>query len=107
VAGRIATADPALLREAGDLLRSRLGEQAAVLLAATANGRPTFLVMVTPALASRGVRANEIAREVGRAAGGGGGGSPETAQAGGRDPLLVEQALQRGLELIRERLRAT
>jgi alanyl-tRNA synthetase len=107
VAGRITVTDPALLREAGDLLRGRLGEQAAVLLAATANGRPTFLVMVTPALASRGVRANEIAREVGRVAGGGGGGSPETAQAGGRDPQLVDVALQRGLQLIRERLGAS
>jgi alanyl-tRNA synthetase len=104
VAGQVTTTDANLLREAGDHLRDRLGEQAAVILAATVNERPSFLVMVTPALARRGIRAGDLAREVGKAAGGGGGGQAETAQAGGRDPRLVPAALQRGLELLRARL---
>ena len=42
--------------------------------------------MTTKDLSKRGVHAGNLVRAVGKVAGGGGGGSPETAQAGGRDP---------------------
>ena len=37
-----------------------------------------------------------------KVAGGGGGGSPETAQAGGRDPAKLQEALQKGSQLLQD-----
>ncbi|REJ33294.1 MAG: hypothetical protein DIU84_09010, partial [Bacillota bacterium] len=60
----------------------------------------------TPDLVARGVHAGKILGEVARAAGGGGGGRPDMAQAGGRDPARLDQALDLARRLAAEALRA-
>ncbi len=64
------------------------------------NGRVQFVCKVTPDLLPRGFHAGRIVNEVAGVAGGGGGGKPEFAQAGGKDPSKVDEALVKARELI-------
>ena len=49
--------------------------------------------MVTPDLVQRGLNASVIVKEIANIIGGGGGGRPESAQAGGKDPNKLKEAL--------------
>ena len=76
---------------------------AVVLLGApTEDGqRVNFVVMVAKSLADKGVHAGKVIGEVARVAGGGGGGRPDMAQAGGREPGKLGEALERGRVVLR------
>jgi len=82
-----------ILREMGDILRDRL-KSAIVVLATVYNGKPNFLVMVTPDLIARGFHAGDIINQVAKVTGGGGGGKAAMAQAGGKDAARVDEALK-------------
>lgn len=89
------------MREMGDLLKAKLGS-VFVVLGSVINDRPMFIAMSTPDLASKGVHAGNIVKQVAKVAGGGGGGSPEMAQAGGKDKSKVSAALGEVARLVRE-----
>ena len=80
------------LREMGDLLRDKL-KSAIIVLATVYNGKPNFLAMVTPDLIARGFHAGDIINQVAKVTGGGGGGKAAMAQAGGKNPTKVDEAL--------------
>ena len=101
-AGRLDGFSMELLREAADRLRERMGSGVAVLAAVT-EGRPFFVVGVTRDLASR-VKAGELIKQIAAVAGGSGGGRPDFAQAGGKDAGKVDEALMKGVELVKEAL---
>jgi alanyl-tRNA synthetase len=82
------------LRALGDRLRERLGSGIAVLAAATGE-RVSLFAVATDDLVHRGVRADQVLREVASLAGGKGGGRPHMAQAGVGDPSRVPAALAR------------
>ncbi len=79
---------------------------AVVLLGApTEDGqRVNFVVMVAKSLADKGVHAGKVIGEVARVAGGGGGGRPDMAQAGGREPGKLGEALECGRAVLRDLL---
>jgi alanyl-tRNA synthetase len=81
-----------ILREMGDILRDRL-KSAIVVLATVYNSKPSFLAMVTPDLIAKGFHAGSIINQVAKVAGGGGGGKAVMAQAGGKDPTKIDEAL--------------
>jgi len=83
-----------------DALRDRL-HHAVIVLAATFDGRASFVVSATPDLLKSGWNAGALAREIGAAAGGSGGGSPQLGQAGVRDAERIPDGLRRGYELVR------
>lgn len=80
------------LRQMGDRLRDRIGS-GVVVLGALIEGRPSLLAMVTPDLVARGVRAGDIVRETAAIVDGRGGGRAELAEAGGKDPEKLDDAL--------------
>jgi alanyl-tRNA synthetase len=80
--------------EIGDRVKGRLGEQAAIVLGSAAEGRVHLVAAVTPALVERGVKAGTIVRAAAEVAGGGGGGKDTMAQAGGKDPEKLGEALE-------------
>ncbi len=90
--GHIEVESSDALRRAGDELRTRMGS-GVIVLATVAGGKPQFLSMITPDLVERGLHAGALIKQVARVAGGGGGGRPEMAQAGGKDPGRVDDAL--------------
>jgi alanyl-tRNA synthetase len=60
--------------------------------------------MVTSDLVERGINAGNIARDAAKLMGGGGGGRPEMAQAGGRQPERLDDALGAVPSLVRAAL---
>ncbi len=97
--GRVDASSIQALREAGDWLRDKLGS-GAVALGAVVNERPTLLIMATNDLVKRGLHAGNAVKEAAAVMGGGGGGRPEMAQAGGRQPEKLEEALRAAVDIL-------
>jgi alanyl-tRNA synthetase len=91
------------LREMADWFRDRVGSGTAV-LATISNGKPLLVATVTDDLITAGLRAGDLVREVAGIVGGGGGGRPNMAQAGGRDPEKLPEALAAVPALVQEAL---
>lgn len=91
------------LRTAMDVIRKKL-PGAAMLLAAVSDGKIAFLAAVPEDKIKKGLKAGDWVREVAKAAGGGGGGRPDMAQAGGKDPQKLEEALRVGREFAEAKL---
>ena len=81
-----------LLRTVGDWLRDKL-ETGVVVTGAIINDNPMLVAMVTKDVVEKGVDASTIVGEIAKIIGGGGGGRPESAQAGGRYPDKLTEAL--------------
>lgn len=86
-------ADADALRALVDDLRGMTGRFVAV-VAGAADGKPTLLVAASRDLAAEGFDSGSIVRAAAPLIGGGGGGRPELAQAGGRDPSRLDEALR-------------
>ena len=103
VAGRTSAHNADGMREMGDFLRDKLSS-CVVTLGALSEGSPILVTMVTPDLVDRGLNAGAIARDAAKLMGGGGGGRPEMAQAGGRHPEKLDEALAAVPKLVRAAL---
>jgi alanyl-tRNA synthetase len=90
------------MRELGDRLRDRLGS-GVVILASQAADRVTWVTMVTKDLTTK-LHAGHLARDLARITGGGGGGRPDVAEAGGKDPSRIPEALAQASDLVRAQL---
>ena len=90
------------LREISDWLRDKLGS-GIVVLGAVINERPTINVAITTDLVDSGSDAREYAKDLGKVIGGGGGGSARMAQAGGRQPEKLDEAINGAIELVRQK----
>jgi alanyl-tRNA synthetase len=71
-----------------------------VVLGSRENGNVILVAAATKDLASKGIHAGNIIREVAKVVGGGGGGRQDMAQAGGRDPEALPEALEKVYELV-------
>jgi alanyl-tRNA synthetase len=92
LAARVQAADAETLREMTDWLRNRLGS-VVIVLGAIFDEKPSFVAAITPDLVEKGLQAGTVVKRVARVVGGGGGGRPTLAQAGGRDPRRLDEAL--------------
>jgi alanyl-tRNA synthetase len=81
------------LLDVADRVKGKLGDAAVIVLGARGEGRAHLVASVAPALVERGVKAGDIVKVAAQVTGGGGGGRPTMAQAGGRDPEKLPQAL--------------
>ena len=66
----------------------------AMVFAAVSDGKVTFLVSLTDDVVEKGLNAGRMIKEIAKIAGGGGGGKADMAQAGGKDPSKVPEALE-------------
>ena len=85
-------ADPAKLRQIGDMLRDKDAAIAAV-LAAVNGEKVTFLAVCGKDAIAKGVKAGDLVKQVCTACGGSGGGKPDSAMGGGKDVTKVDNAL--------------
>jgi alanyl-tRNA synthetase len=95
----VADLDDAALRELSDRLRQQIGS-GVVVLGTTRGDRVVLLAAVTKDLTDR-VRAGDIIKKIAPLIGGGGGGKPEMAQAGGREPGKLKEALETVYQIVR------
>jgi len=93
IVGEISGASDDQLRTAMDSLKKKAGSYA-VMLASSADVKVTFIAAVSDDLIAKGLKAGDWVRETAKIAGGGGGGRPQMAQAGGKDPSKVGDALE-------------
>ena len=91
------------LRNIGDLLKDRMGS-GIVLLGSVVDDKVNFIATATKDIVKRGFHAGKVIKEVATVAGGGGGGRPDMAQAGGKLPEKLAEALSKGEACIREQL---
>jgi alanyl-tRNA synthetase len=103
VGALVEAADAKGMRELGDRLRDRL-QSGVVALAMQADGKVSWVTMVTKDLAGR-LHAGHLARDLAKLTGGGGGGRPDMAEAGGKDPARIPDALAKLSELVRGQLK--
>jgi alanyl-tRNA synthetase len=103
LAAAVKATDMDTLREMSDWFRNRLGS-VVIVLGAVMEGKPNFVAAVTPDLVERGLQAGTLVKKVARVVGGGGGGRPTLAQAGGRDPERMGEALALVPEVVGEML---
>jgi alanyl-tRNA synthetase len=93
LAAELEGVDMNTLRASADELKKTLGSGIAVL--GTVSGKKVHLIAaVTPDLIKQGYHAGDIVKEAALIVGGSGGGRPDLAQAGGKDPAKLKEALQ-------------
>ncbi len=105
IVGQLAEAKPEQIREAIDMMRREAGS-AAIFIGCPAGPKVLLFAAMTDDVVERGLSAGQLIKEVAPIVGGGGGGKPQLAQAGGKDPAALPQALERALEIIGSGLQA-
>ncbi|MBD8936051.1 MAG: alanine--tRNA ligase [Anaeroglobus sp.] len=86
------------LRDMADMVMDKVG--GIVLLGAVQGDKVSFVCKVAKELTKQGYHAGNIVKAAAIAAGGGGGGRPDMAQAGGKDPQKLKEALKAGKEAV-------
>jgi alanyl-tRNA synthetase len=99
VVSKVDKVDANQLRELADQLKEKLGS-GVVFLVSAGDANVTMVASVTKDLTSR-YHAGNIVKQVAPIVGGGGGGRPDFAQAGGKDPSKVDQALDKVREIVK------
>lgn len=100
---KIGSMDMSELRTLGDELKSKLNP-CALVLASVKDGKPQFVAMATEQAVKKGFNAGSLIKEVAKLAGGGGGGRPAMAQAGGKNPEKLSEALEMAEEIIKSQI---
>jgi alanyl-tRNA synthetase len=85
--------NPKQLLDLANRIQSKLGQPSAVVLGGAFGGKAGLVALVSKELTGRGLSAGSIIREIAPIVGGGGGGRDDMAQAGGKDPSKLDEAL--------------
>ena len=101
---RMDNADGETIANLADKTAQKLGS-AVVVIGSVHDGKAAFTAKVTKDLNAKGLHAGNLVREVAKIAGGGGGGRPDFAQAGGRDPGKLQDALDAVPGLVQAQLK--
>ena len=97
-------ADVDALRQMTDRFRQQY-LSGVVVLGSAVEGRPALIACVTDDLVKRGLNAGEIVKTIAQVIGGSGGGRPTLAQAGGKDPSKLQEAIDQVLPLVKRMLK--
>lgn len=92
-----------IIREISDMIKDGIG-RGVVLLGSRQKGKAYLLASVTSDIPEK-IHAGNLLKEVAKIVGGGGGGRADFAEAGGSKPELLDLALEKGLELIKVKLK--
>ncbi|MBR5316927.1 MAG: alanine--tRNA ligase [Lachnospiraceae bacterium] len=103
LATSVAGVDMNGLRELGDQLKEKLGE-GVVVLASDCDGKVNLIAMVTEDVMKKGAHAGNLIKGIAALVGGGGGGRPNMAQAGGKNPAGIPDAIAKVAEVLEGQL---
>ncbi len=103
LAKEVADVDMNGLRDLGDQLKTSLGE-GVVVLASAKEGKVNLLAMATDGAMKQGAHAGNLVKAIAPCVGGGGGGRPNMAQAGGKNPAGIPEALTKAAEVVETQL---
>ncbi|WP_312710714.1 alanine--tRNA ligase [Proteiniclasticum ruminis] len=99
VRGEVFQVEASELREITEKVLDKL-QSGVVVLGTKGEGKVSFSVMISKDLVKKGLHAGKLIKDVAAIAGGGGGGRPDMAQAGGKNPEKLEEALRKVSELL-------
>jgi alanyl-tRNA synthetase len=100
---QLSEADADGLRQMSDRFRQKYPHKSVAVLASVIDGSPLVIAAVTEDLVAQGFHAGDLVKHVARPLGGGGGGKPALAQAGGKDPTKLAEALASVTDWVKER----
>ena len=103
LAAKAPGADMNGLRDLGDQLKEKLGE-GVVVLASDAGGKVNLMATATDGAVKAGAHAGNLIKTIASCVGGGGGGRPNMAQAGGKNPAGIDEALEKAKEVLENQL---
>ena len=87
------------LRDLGDQLKEKLGD-GVVVLASANDGKVSLMATATEGAMKKGAHAGNLVKGIAGCVGGGGGGRPNMAQAGGKNPAGIKDALEKAAEVL-------
>ena len=93
-----------LLRQLIDQIRQKTDSSAVLLAAGQGDSKVTLVAGVSRDLVDQGASAGNWVKEVAPVVGGGGGGKPDMAQAGGKNPEKLPEALEKAKQVIESML---
>jgi alanyl-tRNA synthetase len=91
------------LRDLGDQLKDKIGE-GVVVIASDHDGKVNLIAMATDEAMKAGAHAGNLIRGIAKLVGGGGGGRPNMAQAGGKNPAGIPDAIAEAAKVLEEQL---
>lgn len=103
LAARIEGVDMNGLRELGDQMKEKLGE-GVIVLASAVDGKVSLMAMATEGAVKQGAHAGNLIKGIASLVGGGGGGRPNMAQAGGKNPAGIDEAIGKVKEVLEAQL---
>ena len=92
------------LRDLGDQFKAKLGE-GVVVLASANDGKVSLMVTATDGAMKQGAHAGNLIKGIAGCVGGGGGGRPNMAQAGGKNPAGIPDALEKAAEVLESQIK--
>ena len=96
---KLSDVDMNAMRDLGDETKAKLGESV-VVFGCESNGKANLIAMATDVAMQKGAHAGNLIKEIASIVGGGGGGRPNMAQAGGKNPAALDEALAKAMEII-------
>ncbi len=99
IAKAVADVDMNGLRDLGDQLKEKLGD-GVVVLASEKDGKVSLMAMATDGAMAKGAHAGNLIKGIASLVGGGGGGRPNMAQAGGKNPAGISEAMAAVAEVL-------
>ena len=103
LAKKLSNVDMNQLRDLGDQLKAKLGE-GVVVLASDQGDKVNLMVTATDSAITKGAHAGNLIKGIAFLVGGGGGGRPNMAQAGGKNPAGIDEALKAVVDVLSEQL---
>ncbi len=103
LAAKVPSVDMNGLRDLGDQLKAKLGEGVVVLIS-DKDGKVNMVAMATQEAMDKGAHAGNLIKGIAAFVGGGGGGRPNMAQAGGKNPAGIEQAIAEAAKVLKTQL---
>ena len=100
---KVSNIDMDTLRNMGDKIKEKLNNFI-ILLASENEGKVNFISMVSDEPIKKGIKAGDIIKIAATICGGGGGGRPNMAQAGGKDPSKIDEAIEKALDFVKQQL---
>ncbi len=91
------------LRDLGDQLKAKLGDGVVVLLS-NQDGKVNMISMATEGALAKGAHAGNLIKGIAALVGGGGGGRPNMAQAGGKNPAGIPEAIEEAAKILEGQL---